>query len=303
MNERTQQSHSPTRSRVRRVTVTLAASAALLAPALPAVAAEGAPRPSGYQRDDADRRKDRADEPRRASAHKPRLIQDAEPQSGPRVTKPRNAGPRAVGSPKDHDRHIYDFYDHQRDFYGRDDYDKYDDKYDRDKHDDYDDYDRDDDGWGGPPRDHGKPPVKDHGKDHGRDHGKKDKGDKPRSGKPHVKKPRHKHHKPRRKLTRVQHNKLLGWRMVDRYGWKRARQWPCLRNLWARESGWSHRAHNSGSGAHGIPQALPGGKMASAGRDWATNPKTQIKWGLRYIKSRYGSPCAAWAHFGARNWY
>jgi hypothetical protein len=73
-------------------------------------------------------------------------------------------------------------------------------------------------------------------------------------------------------------------------------QFPCLDKLWAKESGWNYRAMNRGSGAYGIPQALPGKKMASAGADWKTNPATQIKWGLGYIKGRYKSPCGAWTH-------
>jgi resuscitation-promoting factor RpfB len=71
-------------------------------------------------------------------------------------------------------------------------------------------------------------------------------------------------------------------------------QFSCLQELWNRESGWSYDAENPTSGAYGIPQALPGSKMASAGADWQTNPKTQIEWGLGYIKDVYGSPCAAW---------
>jgi hypothetical protein len=73
-------------------------------------------------------------------------------------------------------------------------------------------------------------------------------------------------------------------------------QFPCLDKLWKKESGWNYRAENRGSGAYGIPQALPGKKMASAGADWKTNPATQIKWGLSYIKGRYSSPCGAWSH-------
>ncbi|MFC0527730.1 aggregation-promoting factor C-terminal-like domain-containing protein [Phytohabitans kaempferiae] len=72
-------------------------------------------------------------------------------------------------------------------------------------------------------------------------------------------------------------------------------QMPCLDKLWTKESGWNHKARNPSSGAYGIPQAYPGGKMVSAGADWQTNPVTQIKWGLGYIKGRYGDPCAAWA--------
>jgi hypothetical protein len=71
-------------------------------------------------------------------------------------------------------------------------------------------------------------------------------------------------------------------------------QWDCLYQLWNHESGFRADAYNS-SGATGIPQALPGSKMAAAGPDWATNPATQIKWGLGYIHSRYGTPCGAWA--------
>jgi hypothetical protein len=67
--------------------------------------------------------------------------------------------------------------------------------------------------------------------------------------------------------------------------------------LWDHESGWNHRAENSGSGAYGIPQAYPGSKMASAGSDWRTNPATQIKWGLGYVKRKYKTPCGAWSNF------
>lgn len=105
-----------------------------------------------------------------------------------------------------------------------------------------------------------------------------------------------------RRLSRVQRNKQIGRRMVIRFGWSRD-HFRCLNRLWMRESGWRSRAHNGGSGAHGIPQAMPGYKMRSAGRDWSTNPKTQIRWGLRYIKYRYGSPCGAWGHSRATGWY
>ena len=80
-------------------------------------------------------------------------------------------------------------------------------------------------------------------------------------------------------------------------------QMPCLDKLWTKESGWNPSADNPTSSAYGIPQALPGEKMASAGADWATNPATQIKWGLGYIAEVYGSPCSAWAHSQANNWY
>jgi hypothetical protein len=80
-------------------------------------------------------------------------------------------------------------------------------------------------------------------------------------------------------------------------------QFDCLVALWNKESGWRVDASNSSSGAYGIPQALPGSKMASSGSDWATNPATQIDWGLGYITSRYGSPCGAWQHSVDNGWY
>ncbi len=79
-------------------------------------------------------------------------------------------------------------------------------------------------------------------------------------------------------------------------------QFGCLQDLWQRESGWSYDAENP-SGAYGIPQSLPGSKMASAGADWQTDPRTQIEWGLGYIKDVYGSPCAAWDFELANNYY
>jgi hypothetical protein len=80
-------------------------------------------------------------------------------------------------------------------------------------------------------------------------------------------------------------------------------EFTCLDSLWTKESGWSWSANNGSSGAYGIPQSLPGSKMAAAGSDWATNPVTQIKWGLQYIASSYGTPCSAWAHSQAMSWY
>lgn len=79
-------------------------------------------------------------------------------------------------------------------------------------------------------------------------------------------------------------------------------QFSCLVSLWDRESGWNVYAH-SGSGAYGIPQALPGSKMSSSGPDWQSNPATQITWGLNYISGRYSTPCGAWAHSQATGWY
>lgn len=80
-------------------------------------------------------------------------------------------------------------------------------------------------------------------------------------------------------------------------------QFGCLDSLWSRESGWRWNADNPSSSAYGIPQALPGSKMSSAGSDWATNPATQIRWGLGYIQDRYGSPCGAWGHSQGHGWY
>jgi len=90
--------------------------------------------------------------------------------------------------------------------------------------------------------------------------------------------------------------------MLASYGWS-ASQFTCLQPLWAHESGWNVYASNPGSGAYGIPQALPGSKMARAGPDWQTDAATQIRWGLNYIQATYGSPCAAWAHEQATGWY
>ncbi len=80
-------------------------------------------------------------------------------------------------------------------------------------------------------------------------------------------------------------------------------QFPCLDRLWNKESGWNPKAHNRSSGAYGIPQAVPGSKMASVGADWETNPVTQIKWGLGYIEGRYSTPCNAWTHSQNKGWY
>jgi hypothetical protein len=90
--------------------------------------------------------------------------------------------------------------------------------------------------------------------------------------------------------------------MASRRGWG-AGQFRCLDSLWTRESGWNRSARNPSSGAYGIPQALPGSKMASVGADWRTNPVTQIRWGLQYIAASYGSPCGAWSHSQSHGWY
>jgi len=94
----------------------------------------------------------------------------------------------------------------------------------------------------------------------------------------------------------------LGKEMAAARGWGDD-QFACLLALWNKESGWRVNAHNKSSGAYGIPQALPGSKMASVGADWRTNPATQITWGLNYIKSRYKTPCGAWAFFTQKHWY
>lgn len=95
---------------------------------------------------------------------------------------------------------------------------------------------------------------------------------------------------------------------IDARGWN-MRQWACLDRLWWHESNWRYKAgDSSGRGAYGIPQAAPGSKMSAAGKDWKTNPQTQIDWGLDYIENRYGTPCKAWdfwahqAAFGDHGW-
>jgi hypothetical protein len=94
----------------------------------------------------------------------------------------------------------------------------------------------------------------------------------------------------------------IAYEMVTARGWGDD-EFACLVALWKKESGWRVNAYNKSSGAYGIPQALPGRKMASAGSDWETNPATQISWGLGYIKGRYGTPCGAWDHSQRRGWY
>jgi hypothetical protein len=89
--------------------------------------------------------------------------------------------------------------------------------------------------------------------------------------------------------------------MLGHVGW--AGQFSCLDELWGQESGWNVYAENPSSGAYGIPQALPGSKMASAGPGWQSDAVTQISWGLGYIRATYGSPCAAWDHEEATGWY
>ena len=89
--------------------------------------------------------------------------------------------------------------------------------------------------------------------------------------------------------------------VINKYGWSEY-DFQCLVKLWYRESGWKPNAHNP-SGAHGIPQSKPGNKMRSEGKDWKTNGYTQIRWGLKYIKGRYGSPAKALRHSDKHHWY
>lgn len=105
-----------------------------------------------------------------------------------------------------------------------------------------------------------------------------------------------------RRKMRKHNNRILGRMLAAKRGWTGA-QWRCLERLWTRESSWNERARNPTSGACGIPQALPCSKMRSAGKDYATNPKTQIRWGLGYIRGRYSTPCRAWSHSQTYRWY
>jgi hypothetical protein len=96
----------------------------------------------------------------------------------------------------------------------------------------------------------------------------------------------------------------FAWAVFPQFGWTAGGddQW-CLTMLWNRESGWRTNAYNASSEAYGIPQSLPGSKMADVGADWRTNFRTQVLWGFYYIKNRYGSPCGAWNHSEVWNWY
>lgn len=96
--------------------------------------------------------------------------------------------------------------------------------------------------------------------------------------------------------------RVLARNFLPRFGFSPS-EFGCLAALWNGESGWRVHAENSSTGAYGIPQALPGSKMSSAGPDWRNNALTQIRWGLGYIKSTYGSPCAAQSFKGAHGWY
>ena len=94
----------------------------------------------------------------------------------------------------------------------------------------------------------------------------------------------------------------IAYNVMSSFGFTPSTYFGCLQDIWNRESGWRYDAENA-SGAYGIPQALPGSKMASAGADWQTDAATQIRWGLGYIQGTYGSPCGAWAHEEADGWY
>lgn len=94
----------------------------------------------------------------------------------------------------------------------------------------------------------------------------------------------------------------IAYNLMASFGFSPTTYFGCLLDIWNRESSWQYDAENA-SGAYGIPQALPGSKMASAGADWQTNPTTQIEWGLGYIKTTYGNPCSAWAFEEANGYY
>lgn len=96
--------------------------------------------------------------------------------------------------------------------------------------------------------------------------------------------------------------RAYGLEQVLKQGWG-LDQWACLDRLWFLESNWNYKSGNKSSGAYGIPQALPATKMATEGEDWKTNPMTQIRWGIRYIDRRYGSPCKALDFWSSNNWY
>jgi hypothetical protein len=96
--------------------------------------------------------------------------------------------------------------------------------------------------------------------------------------------------------------KEVAMNLLPDHGWGES-QFSCLEKLWNKESRWRVDADNPTSSAYGIPQALPGNRMAAYGSDWRTNPVTQIKWGLDYIENTYGSPCSAWGHSQAKGWY
>ena len=96
--------------------------------------------------------------------------------------------------------------------------------------------------------------------------------------------------------------KTLARALMPLYGLSSS-QFSCVDNIWEHESRWNVHADNPYSSAYGIPQALPGSKMSSAGPDWENSAETQIRWGLNYIKERYGSACSAWSYKQSHGWY
>ncbi len=100
----------------------------------------------------------------------------------------------------------------------------------------------------------------------------------------------------------IRQDRTIGYYMMWPI-WPSAREWSCLSVLWTWESSWRWWATNPYSGAYGIPQAWPAWKMATAGSDWRWDPRTQIKWGLGYIRGRYGDPCGAYYHELRYHWY
>lgn len=96
--------------------------------------------------------------------------------------------------------------------------------------------------------------------------------------------------------------KTLARALMPQYGLS-ASEFDCLDRIWTQESNWNVHADNPTSSAYGIPQALPGSKMSSAGPDWQNNAETQIRWGLQYIENRYGTACNAWGFKQGHGWY
>jgi len=94
----------------------------------------------------------------------------------------------------------------------------------------------------------------------------------------------------------------IAYKLLPTFGFSAKTSFSCVNNIFSRESGWRVNAENA-SGAYGIPQALPGSKMAMFGSDWQTSATVQVKWGIWYMKSRYGSPCGAWAFWQVHGWY
>ncbi|ROO89756.1 hypothetical protein EDD29_7463 [Actinocorallia herbida] len=99
----------------------------------------------------------------------------------------------------------------------------------------------------------------------------------------------------------AEQNMAAGEKLNAAKGW--AACWPALKIMWTKESNWNERADNPWSDAYGIPQALPGSKMSSAGPNWESNAATQIVWGLSYIQARYKDPCGAWTFWQNNHWY